>query len=219
MPVSILSFYFKQIQNGITKPLAGEAQNVGLFSNFTTENGLPLDGIHSAIMDKNGNLWFGTAGGASRFDGKSFTNFTTDDGLPDNIVSQVATDYQGNIVFGTNDGLAMIISFIPKDKPDNLNGGLTAQNNLTNSELKAFLPRMNTYNLSTGYPVKDVNLGQIGIFSDSKGILWIGTGSDKTGLVRFDPSAVNTNPSSPVVFIQSIKINNEKISWIDLRKA
>ena len=59
-----------QFPAGITKPLAGEAQNVGLFSNFTTENGLPLDGIHSAIMDKNGNLWFGTAGGASRFDGK-----------------------------------------------------------------------------------------------------------------------------------------------------
>ena len=48
------------------------------FTNFTTDNGLPLDAISCSVMDATGNLWFGTlGGGVSKYDGKSFTSFTT----------------------------------------------------------------------------------------------------------------------------------------------
>jgi signal transduction histidine kinase len=73
------------------------------------------------------------------------------------------------------------------------------------------------FNTKTGYPVKDVNVGPGAMYKDSKGIIWIGTGSDKTGLVRFDPTAiVNANPDPPSLVIQGIKINNETICWNDL---
>lgn len=34
-------------------------------------------------QDAQGYLWFGTLGGASRFDGLEFTNYALTDGLPD----------------------------------------------------------------------------------------------------------------------------------------
>src|ERR1017187_9793262 len=72
------------------------------------------------------------------------------------------------------------------------------------------------YNSATGYPVKDVNAGQNGMYKDSKGIIWIATGADKTALVRFDESAVNKNAAAPTVVLQSVKINEENICWYNL---
>jgi signal transduction histidine kinase len=55
------------------------------------------------------------------------------------------------------------------------------------------------------------------MFKDHKGIFWIGTGSDKTGLVRFDHNAVINNYSMPPsVVINNVKINNENVCWRDL---
>ncbi|AMR32743.1 histidine kinase [Mucilaginibacter sp. PAMC 26640] len=45
------------------------------FQNFTTKQGLAGDGVTNIYEDKTGNIWFGTASGASRYDGKSFQNF------------------------------------------------------------------------------------------------------------------------------------------------
>ncbi|MFA6126791.1 MAG: two-component regulator propeller domain-containing protein [Bacteroidales bacterium] len=189
------------------------------FATFTSEQGLANNLVSCILEDKMGNLWIGTdGGGISRFDGKSFATFTTVEGLPDNIVSQVALDAQDNIVIGTNDGLAVITAFRQKELSGNVLGEFPAQNNLTNDQLKGHQPKIIIYNSATGYPVKDVNFGQNGMYRDSKGILWIGTGSDKTGLVRFDQSAVNTDPAPPFLFIQSIKINNENIWWDELIK-
>ena len=63
--------------------------------------------IHCGLMDKAGNLWFGTTGeGVYRYDGKFFTNFTEKDGLCNNIVWSILEDRAGNIWFGTDAGLS-----------------------------------------------------------------------------------------------------------------
>ena len=49
----------------------------------------------------------------------------------------------------------------------------------TNEELKKQI-RFLTSTSTTGYSIKDVNGGQQAMFIDSKGIIWIGTGDDKT---------------------------------------
>lgn len=75
------------------------------FTNFTTDNGLALDAIICAIMDANGNLWFGTnGGGISKYDGKSFTSFTKAQGLANNLVRSITEDKSGNLWFGTEGG-------------------------------------------------------------------------------------------------------------------
>ena len=100
-------------------------------------------------------------------------------------------DKQGNIVIGTNLGFTI------------LPGGY--------DPLRKLGQDVGYYNTKTGYPVKDMNSN--GMFCDSKGIIWAGTG-DK--LVRFDYNALHKNPEPPAVVIQSIKIDEESISWYDL---
>jgi ligand-binding sensor domain-containing protein len=70
------------------------------FQHFTTREGLASNNVKRIYEDKAGNIWFGTAGGASRYDGRSFRNFTTKDGLSNNDVSTVIEDKTGKLWFG-----------------------------------------------------------------------------------------------------------------------
>jgi len=190
------------------------------FNNYTTEQGLTNNSVLSIAEENTGNLWFSTAGGGvSRFDGKSFVNYTTVEGLPDNSATAIVFDNQGNIIIGTNYGIALLKHFVSKAENSSEQKLVPAQNSLSSRELKDYLPVFEIYNSLTGYPVKDVNSGLNSMFKDSKGIIWIATGSDKTGLVRFDYSKVNRNSSPPTVIIQSIKVNEENICWENLRAA
>ena len=205
------------------------------FMNFSADQGLANNSVCSITEDIKENIWIGTEGGLSRFDGKSFTNFTAEHGLPDNYVTQVLITKEKNIAIGTNFGVAVLTGFSPISSGGKLHNQslsrieiasdlksadrkdiLPAENSLSNEELKNYIPIFEIYNSTTGYPVKDVNTGQNSMFSDSKGIIWISTGSDKTGLVRFDYASLNRNNKPPAVFIQNVKINKENICWYDL---
>ncbi|MES2138108.1 MAG: two-component regulator propeller domain-containing protein [Bacteroidota bacterium] len=195
------------------------------FTNFTTAQGLANNIVLSIAEDKAGNLWFGTyGGGMSRYDpsaklrtgSESFMNFTTAQGLPDNSVTQITITKEQNIVIGTNFGVGMLVSFTSKLEGNSVQSSIPAQNNLNNEDLKNYTPVIEIYNSAMGYPVKDVNAGQNAMFADSKGIIWIATGADKTALVRFDYTALHKNKMPPDVFIQSIKINNSTICWHNL---
>ena len=187
------------------------------FINYTTKQGLSNDVVLCIKEDKFGNIWFGTHGnGVSRFDGESFLNFSKTEGLPDNTVSQIIIDSENNMMLGTNYGVARITNFKAKYKFKVKQKSVPIQNNLKSEELKKYLPVLEIYNSSTGFPVKDVNAGNNAMFKDKKGIIWIATGADKTALVRFNYHALNKNKKKPSVFIHSIKINNENICWNDL---
>ncbi len=84
----------------------GEAGGFSFFQNYTTDDGLAMDGStlghNVTLCDKNGNLWFATNGaGVSRYDGKSFVNFTQAHGLPNNFVYGMAEAPNGDIWFVT----------------------------------------------------------------------------------------------------------------------
>ena len=187
------------------------------FTNYTTEQGLASNVVWTITEDKAGNLWFGTQNGLSlmRFETIAridenlqtkkpffehlFESFTTKDGLPDNFVTQVVQGNNEKLYIGTNLGFCEL-------SPGKIGNG---------SNKKWTVGKV--FNSLTAYPVKDINAGPGAMFKDSKGIIWIGTGSDKTGLVRFDPQAiVNSSSKPPVIVIQRVKINNESISWNDL---
>ena len=55
-------------------------------------------------QDREGHLWFGTPGGASRYDGQTFRTFTTKDGLAHDFVLAIAQDREGHLWFGTSGG-------------------------------------------------------------------------------------------------------------------
>jgi ligand-binding sensor domain-containing protein/signal transduction histidine kinase len=190
---------------------------VKTFTNFKTDQGLPNNCVLSITEDKMGNIWIGTLGGGlSRYDGKSFITYSTQNGLPDIVISQIKMVQRGNIAIGTNFGLAILTAFILKDKTKTKESALPPQNNMSNKALKNYAPVFEIYNSANGYPVKDINTGQNAMYEDSNNMLWIGTGSYKTALIRFDYTSIKKSKLPPRIYIQAVKINDEKICWNDL---
>jgi ligand-binding sensor domain-containing protein len=72
---------------------------------YTTGEGLVNDFVQAITADNNGNLWFGTKGGISLFDGTSFKTFTKDNGLNSNNILCLAVDSKGVVWIGTDDGV------------------------------------------------------------------------------------------------------------------
>jgi ligand-binding sensor domain-containing protein/class 3 adenylate cyclase len=190
------------------------------FTTYTTAQGLCNNKIYCITTDKAGNVWFGSDGsGVSRFDGRSFLTYSTAQGLCNNIIFGVATDATGNVWLGTNEGLCALKGYTKTTADNAQNTAATAltppSSTLTNEQLdKEYSPVFETYSFKKSFPVKDVN--ENALFIDSKGVIWAGTG-DK--LVRFDPAAITTTRDSPMVFLSSVKIDNENISWNGLRVA
>ncbi len=70
------------------------------FHNLSVDDGLMQSQATCLAQDKVGNLWIGTLGGLSRYDGRNFTNYTVKNGLQNNAIWAVAADAQGNIWAG-----------------------------------------------------------------------------------------------------------------------
>lgn len=197
---------------------------LSVMTNYSISSKPEGNDIRSIIKDKHGNLWMAIyGGGLCRYDGKSFYTFTTEQGLPDNVVTQVALTKEGDVIAGTNNGIAILTRFIsgPGEKTndtaiDSTTKSFPVQNNLSNHELKRYTPVFEIYNSQSGYPISDVNRGQHAIYVDREGIIWIACGSEKSGLMRFDYSSLNTNKDPLVVNITGIKVNNELVCWNDL---
>ena len=68
----------------------------GEYIKFTTADGLVDNIVQSIAIDSEGNKWFGTSGGVSKFDGKNWTTFTTDDGLAYNEAPFIVIDPEDN---------------------------------------------------------------------------------------------------------------------------
>ena len=185
------------------------------FVNYTTDQGLVNNIVNSITEDNKGNIWICTEEGLNLLSNKQkslitgdrkdskikaplFETFTTQNGLPDNFITQVIQQDDNKLFVGTNLGICEL-NFV-----ESVNGH------------EKIWKTGKIFNTQTGYPVKDVNFGQHAMFKDRQGIIWIATGSDKTGLVRFDPGYVRLNSNPPVLVMQHIKINNESVAWSDL---
>ena len=70
------------------------------FKQFTPKDGLAQSQVRAIAQDAGGYLWFGTLGGASRFDGQQFQNYALQEGLPDAQVSAMAVGNSGDLGFG-----------------------------------------------------------------------------------------------------------------------
>ncbi len=80
-------------------PSTVHAQQYG-FTQFSPRDGLAQSQVRCMAQDKAGYLWFGTLGGASRFDGLDFINFGLRDGLPDAQVNALLAASDGTVWLG-----------------------------------------------------------------------------------------------------------------------
>jgi len=73
----------------------------GHWHQYNVTDGLASGTVGEIYQDREGNFWFGTSGGVTRYDGVNFTTFTTKDGLAHNQVGPILQDKDGYIWFGT----------------------------------------------------------------------------------------------------------------------
>lgn len=189
-----------------------EKQNT--FMNYNTDQGLCGYSVNNISLDKAGNVWISNNGqGLNRVSYQeveklnqsliksepysiTFETLNTSSGLPDNVVYDIVSDHIGNIFIGTNLGLTVI--------PDSL----------ISKPFNEIKPFMEYYNAPHGYPIKDCNTRAL--YCDRNGVIWVGTGSEKTGLVRFDYSSLKKTNKAPQLVLQHVKVNGEAISWSSL---
>ena len=184
------------------------------FTNYTTNNGLITDYVWNVFVDNNENIWLATEVGLIRFDGNTFSTYTTNQGLGDNGIGDILLNKNGRLWIATNSGISVLKGFDHIAKKEDSDSYLPASNPLSNLELSSsYNPDFEKYNVKTGYPINDINMN--GMFMTKDRIIWAGT-SDK--LVRVDYNSLYKNPDPPNVVIQGLKINNESISWYDLKE-
>lgn len=73
---------------------------------FTTKEGLADNFVQAITADKSGNVWFGTKGGISVFNGSVWTSYTENDGLISNNVLCIVVDKTGVVWIGTDNGVS-----------------------------------------------------------------------------------------------------------------
>jgi ligand-binding sensor domain-containing protein len=209
------------------------------FVNYTTAHGLADNIVKCISEDKNGNLWFGTMNGISCLNNKSrpdsktgFISYTPSNGLGDNVTYDMAIGPYPNhggevpqnaLFIGTNQGFSLLTGF--KDKNGKVFSFENSSIGPADEKFKTYSPVFEIYNSKSGYPIKDLNTNamcvtKFGFLSEDgksrlgAGIIWGGCGDDK--VIRFDVSAISKNTSPLYLVIQSVKIDEEKISWYDL---
>ncbi len=72
------------------------------FRRWTVEEGLPQSQVKQIIQDYKGQLWLGTRGGLSRFNGSTFYNYSKNDGLNSNNILSLFQDSKNRIWIGTD---------------------------------------------------------------------------------------------------------------------
>ena len=68
-----------------------------IYTNYTTQNGLPSNESYCLLQDSKGYIWIGTDRGLVRYDGYEFITYTTQEGLTDNVILALTEDKHGNI--------------------------------------------------------------------------------------------------------------------------
>jgi PAS domain S-box-containing protein len=83
------------------------------WQHFTTDNGLPYNGVRFVFEDREHNLWVGTnGGGLARFKHRYLTNWGLEQGMPDRVVKSLTVDGKGRMYFGTwGQGVGQLAGF------------------------------------------------------------------------------------------------------------
>ncbi len=84
----------------------------GLFSqklfvkSYTASEGLAQNQVFTILQDNLGFIWFGTGGGLSRYDGRTFKNYTKEQGLISNVIRQICETRDKSLWLATDEGLS-----------------------------------------------------------------------------------------------------------------
>lgn len=77
--------------------------------NYTSAEGLAQNQVFSVEQDHLGFMWFGTGGGLSRYDGRTFRNYTKENGLASNVIRVIFESSDHRLWLGTDEGLSRYV--------------------------------------------------------------------------------------------------------------
>ena len=72
-------------------------------------DGLADNTVQAICEDSDGNMWFGTPTGVTRFDGNTWKTFTIKDGLASNDVRDIAVNSKGEVWCATKSGVSKFV--------------------------------------------------------------------------------------------------------------
>ncbi len=166
----------------------------GVFSEFSTTNGMAGDAVQMIFESRDKTLWIGTTTGMSRYRDGAFRNFSTRDGLLSNVIRCIYEDRDGNLWIATGKGLNRM-------QPNGTMDAFAMPNGLPNDSVRAICQdrggriwigsnngllwyewfwKTAFYAYNTKYGLSDTFVSAI--CEDNDGNLWVGTYS---GLNRF----------------------------------
>lgn len=156
------------------------------FVNWTVEDGLIQSQASYIYQDRHHQLWIGTEGGISSFDGNKFTGYSVQEGLLTNNVSVMLNDEDDNLWVASNHGVSIFNGRNFRHlKPGNgPNNNVTAMCRMTDSsvlllnnfkpyKVKNFVPSRLNFSGDTNERVSTISRqrnGDILAFVYSKGI-------------------------------------------------
>lgn len=188
-----------------------------------------IGNVSCGLQDKSGDIWFGTANGLYKYDGKSFRQFLMSNGQNINNVSCLLQDRNGKIWIGTGDGLFLydgktFAEFnipLPKDLPPNTN--TEYQNHWVFSMLQAkdgkiwfaTIDGLYVYDGKT-FTLFLINEAPNGFLSrnakvetmleDSEGNIWFGARVN-AGVFRYDGKSITNFKLNPTT------VENSNYNW------
>jgi len=201
------------------------ALNAQTFTNYTTDDGLINNAVNCVAVDNMDNVWFGTQGGLSYFDGTTWVNYNQDShpDLINNAIQAVAVDSDNGLWLGTDfganhydgsnwatytddDGLAdNRIRYINQDAQGRVwfanNDGITIKDG----------DNWTSYVMSDGIPFGGCNF----VTFDAEGIAYLGT--PLAGVLVFDGTTftpINEDSGLLSNQVRSIAIDEDGNKWI-----
>jgi len=95
-------------------------------TNYGIADGLPNNNVDASDIDQQGNIWFATSAGISKYDGTGFTNYNSANGMVSGFTRDLLIDSKNMIWIATGEGLSIFDGrhftklIIDKDIPGDL---------------------------------------------------------------------------------------------------
>jgi len=180
---------------------------------YNFEQALINDNVRSLEEDGDGNVWIGTIGGITKFDGTVFTSYTTADGLGGNIVYDIHVHSSGDIYAATSGGLSKFDGSVWTNM--NMGSGLptntiwcVTEDAIGNIWVGTSNSGVANYDGATWY-VYGTGDGLVSnevksILCDRSGLLWFGTGNGVSVYDGVDFTTHNTSTGMPGLIANEI---------------
>lgn len=164
----------------------------GVFTSFSSKDGLSNDNVRDIREDTDGTLWFGTyGGGLNRFKDGKFFAITTREGMYEDIVSRIILDEKDNFWLLGNRGVSVI--------------SRVALNDLADGKFKTIACAF--YGVSDGMQTSEGNGGNFPAgWLASDGKFWF---PSIQGVIVISPETSELPP--PPVFIEDVFLGGKQI--------